>query len=76
MERKMKKRFRCEVDCANCAAKIEDAIRGIDGVQDVTLNFIAQKLTIVADDDKFDEILKSAVAKARKIEPDATIFVE
>lgn len=72
----MKKRFRCEVDCANCAAKIEDAIRGIDGVQDVTLNFITQKLTIVADDDKFDEILKTAVAKARKIEPDAAIFVE
>lgn len=72
----MKKRFRCEVDCANCAAKIEDAIRGIDGVQEVTLNFITQKLTIVADDDKFDEILTTAVAKARKIEPDATIFVE
>lgn len=72
----MKKRFRCEVDCANCAAKIEDAIRGIDGVQDVTLNFITQKLTIVADDDKLDEILKTAVAKARKIEPDAAIFVE
>ena len=72
----MKKRFRCEVDCANCAAKIEDAIRGIEGVQDVTLNFIAQKLTIVADDDKFDEILKTAVAKARKIEPDAVIFAE
>ena len=72
----MKKRFRCEVDCVNCAAKIEDAIRAIDGVQDVTLNFIAQKLTIVADDDRFDEVLKAAVAKARKIEPDATIFVD
>ena len=55
---------------------VASSIRGIDGVQDVTLNFIAQKLTIVADDERFDEVLKAAVAKARKIEPDATIFVE
>lgn len=76
MENVMKKKFRCEVDCANCAAKIEEAVRKIDGVQEATLNFIAQKLTIVADEERFDEILKAAVSVARKIEPEAAIFAE
>ena len=70
----MKKRLHCEVDCANCAAKIEDAIRGIEGVQEVTVNFIAQKMTLVADDARFDSILEEAIAKAKKIEPDVVIF--
>lgn len=69
----MKKRFHCEVDCAHCAAKIEDAIRTIEGVQEVTVNFIAQKMTLVADDARFDSILEEAIAKAKKIEPDAVI---
>ena len=69
----MKKRLHCEVDCANCAAKIEDAIRGIEGVQEVTVNFIAQKMTLVADDARFDSVLEEAIAKAKKIEPDVVI---
>lgn len=71
----MKKRLHCEVDCANCAAKIEDAIRAIEGVEEVTVNFIAQKMTLVADDARFDSILEEAIAKAKKIEPDAVISV-
>lgn len=69
----MKKRLHCEVDCANCAAKIEDAIRAIEGVQEVTVNFIAQKMTLVADDARFDSVLEEAIAKAKKIEPDVVI---
>ena len=69
----MKKRLHCEVDCANCAAKIEDAIRAIEGVEEVTVNFIAQKMTLVADDARFDSILEEAIAKAKKIEPDVVI---
>lgn len=69
----MKKRLHCEVDCANCAAKIEDAIRAIEGVEEVTVNFIAQKMTLVADDARFDSVLEEAIAKAKKIEPDVVI---
>ena len=69
----MKKRLHCEVDCAHCAAKIEDAIRAIEGVEEVTVNFIAQKMTLVADDARFDSVLEEAIAKAKKIEPDVVI---
>jgi copper chaperone CopZ len=69
----MKKKFKCEIDCANCAAKVEDAIRKIDGVTDVRVNFMTQKFTLEADDDRFDEILKEAVKTGRKIEPDFSV---
>ena len=55
----MKKKFKLmDLDCANCAAKMEDAIKKIDGVNDATVSFMMQKLTLDADDDRFDEILK------------------
>lgn len=69
----MKKKFKCEIDCANCAAKVEDAIRKIDGVTDVRVNFMTRKFTLEADDDRFDEILKEAVKTGRKIEPDFSV---
>lgn len=69
----MKKKFKCEIDCANCAAKVEDAIRKIDGVTDVRVNFMTQKFTLEADDDRFDEILKEAVKTGKKIEPDFSV---
>lgn len=72
----MKKTFRVEdLCCANCAAKIEDGISRFEGVESVNLNFLTQKLTIIADDDKFDEITKKAVKLAKKIEPDCTIIL-
>ena len=65
----MKKKFELtEVDCANCAAKMEDAINKIDGVNEATINFMAQKLTIDADDERFDEILDEAQKRISKIE--------
>ena len=55
----MKKVFRLrDLDCANCARKMEDAIRKIDGVEDVQVSFMTQKLTLVADDARFDEIVE------------------
>ena len=67
----MKKVFALnDLDCANCAAKMEKAINKIDGVNAATVSFISQKLTLDANDDKFDEILKKAVKVCRKIEPD------
>ncbi len=69
----MKKKYKCEIDCANCAAKVEDAIRKIDGVTDVRVNFMTRKFTLEADDDRFDEILKEAVKTGKKIEPDFSV---
>lgn len=71
----MKKKFALsEVDCANCAAKMEDGINKIDGVNEATINFMAQKLTIDADDERFDEILEQAQKVIKKIEPGCEII--
>ena len=70
----MKKVFRLEdLDCANCAAKMQDAIAKIDGVNSVSVNFMAQKLTLDADDDRFEEILEKAVKTMAKVEPDCRL---
>ena len=61
------------LDCANCAAKMEDAIRRIDGVQEASVSFMAQKLTITADDARFDAIMKEVVKACRRVEPDCLI---
>ena len=70
----MKKKFKMQdLDCAHCAAKMEDAIKKIDGVNDAAISFMAQKLTIDAEDDKFDSIMEEVVKTCRKVEPDCTI---
>lgn len=72
----MKKKFKMvDLDCANCAAKMEDAIKKIDGVNDATVSFMMQKLTIDADDARFDEIVKEAVAICAKVEPDCKVIL-
>lgn len=71
----MKKKFKLQdLDCANCAAKMEAAIKQIDGVKDASVNFVMQKFTLEADDDKFDDILAKAKAICAKIEPDCKIL--
>ena len=69
----MQKKFKIEVDCANCAAKIENAIKELPGVKNASVSFMAQKLLLEADDDKFDAVLKDAVKAAKKVEPDFEI---
>ena len=72
----MKKIFKMEdLDCANCAAKMEEAIKKIDGVTFASINFMAQKLTIEADEARFDEIMKQAIKACKKVEPDCTIIL-
>ncbi len=66
----MKKTFSIEVDCPVCADKCQRAIAAVDGVKDCQINFILQKLTLEADDDRFDEIVKEAVKAAKKAEAD------
>ena len=71
----MKKAFKFEdLDCANCAAKMERSIAKIDGVQSVNVSFIAQKMTIEADDEKFDGIMEQVIKTCRKVEPDCKII--
>ncbi|MBS5449965.1 MAG: cation transporter [Coriobacteriia bacterium] len=62
-----------EIDCANCARKLEDAIKKVEGVQDASVNFMMQKLTLTAADDEFDEVLERVVKLAAKLEPDCEI---
>ena len=72
----MKKHFKLiDLDCANCAAKMEAAIKKLDGVNDASVSFLSQKMTIDAEDDKFDEIVKQAVKVCKKVEPDWVIHV-
>ena len=72
----MKKKFKLiDLDCANCAAKMEAAIKKLDGVNDCTVSFLNQKLTLDADDARFDEILAQAVTLCKKVEPDCTIVI-
>lgn len=66
----MKKKFKCEIDCAACAAKVEDAIKKIEGVEDASVNFLTQKFMLSAPDDQFDNILKKAIKAGKKIESD------
>lgn len=73
----MKKTFKLtDLDCANCASKMETAINKIDGVHKATVSFMTQKLTIDAEDDKFDNILNEAIMTVSKIEPDCKINIK
>jgi copper chaperone CopZ len=73
----MKKVFEMEdLDCANCAAKMEDAIRKIEGVTYCSISFMAQRMTIEADDTKFDAIMKQAQKAVKKVEPDCRILLK
>ncbi|MCX4350985.1 MAG: cation transporter [Lachnospiraceae bacterium] len=72
----MKKKFKLEdLDCANCAAKMEDAIKKIEGVNDASVSFLAQKMTIDAQDDMFDDIMKEVISVCAKVEPDCKILM-
>lgn len=72
----MKKVFKLqELDCAHCAQKMEDAINKLQGVSHATVNFMGQKLTLEADDEVFDEVLKSAVKTIKKLEPDCDVII-
>lgn len=65
----MKKKFKMEeLDCANCAAKMEALIKKIPGVHDASISFMTQRLVIDADDDRFEEIMAEAQAACEKVD--------
>ena len=72
----MKKVFKLkDLGCANCAAKMERELNKIDGVNNVTVNFITQKLTIDLANDGYDNIMKVIQKTIQKIEPDCLIVI-
>ena len=71
----MKKKFKLQdLDCANCAAKMEEAIKKIEGVNDASMSFMTQKLTIDAADERFDATMDEVVRVCAKVEPDMKIL--
>ena len=70
----MKKKFKLtDLDCANCAAKMEAAIKKIDGVNDANVSFLTQKMMVDADDARFDAIMQEVVKVCKRVEPDCVI---
>ena len=73
----MKKVYKMlDLDCANCAAKMETAINKIDGVNAASVNFLAQKLTIDLDETRIDEIMKQVVKAVHKVDPDCDVSLK
>lgn len=72
----MKKVFKLEdLDCANCAAKMEEAIKKLEHVNHCGVSFMTQKLTVDIDDEHFDKTMKVIQKTIRKVEPDCTILM-
>lgn len=72
----MKKIYKMEnLECASCAAKMEDAISKLEGVDSVSISFISQKMTIDADEELLPKIMKKAVKIISKIEPDCEVIL-
>lgn len=71
----MSKTFRIEVDCANCANLVEDAAKKVNGVKDLSISFMTQKMKVAFEDDADQETVMAEVLKvARKVEPDFEIL--
>ena len=70
----MRKAFKLdEIDCANCARELQEGIAKLDGVESVSVNFMTQKLTLDAEDERFDAILDAAQKAISKFEKDCVI---
>ena len=63
-----------DIDCANCAAELERAISKIDGVNEVSINFMTEKMIIDIIDDKYEEVVKQINKVKNKLEPDSKII--
>ena len=76
-EREMKKTYKIEVDCANCALKMEEATKKVEGVQDATVSFMTQKMKVEFAEGADDKTVMQAVLKAcKKVEDDCEIFLD
>ena len=73
----MKKKFKLtDLDCANCAAKMEEAVKATAGVKDATLSFMTLKLKVEFEDGAdVDVVMQEAVKNCKKVEDDCEIFL-
>ncbi|SJZ44525.1 cation transporter [Garciella nitratireducens] len=70
----MKKKFKLEgLECANCAAKMEEAMNQLDGVKNASVNFITTKMIIEAQEEKMERIIKEAEEIIKRIEPQVVL---
>ena len=70
----MKKTYKIEVDCANCANLMEDAAKETGGVEDAVVNFMTQKMTVQFEDGREPKsVMKDVLKACKKIEPDCEI---
>lgn len=75
-KRKMKKIYKIEVDCANCANKMEDAAKNTAGVQNATVNFMTQKMIVEFEEGQDAKAVMQEVLKnCKKVEDDCEIFL-
>lgn len=72
----MKKTYKIEVDCANCANKMEEAAQKTAGVRGATVNFMTQKMVVEFDEGQEPKaVMQQVLATCKKVEPDCEIFL-
>ena len=72
----MKKTYKIEVDCANCANKMEDAANSVKGVKNANINFMTLKMKVEFEDDvDIDEVMANVLSECKKVEDDCEIYL-
>jgi len=72
----MKKSYKIDVDCANCAEKMENAAKNTAGVKDATVSFMTLKMKVEFEDGAdVDEVMKNVRDNCRKVEEDCEVFI-
>ncbi len=72
----MKKTYKIEVDCANCANKMEEATNNTEGIKSAVVNFMTQKMTVEFDDGAdVKSVMENVIKNCKKVEDDCEIFV-
>ena len=72
----MKKTYKIDVDCANCANLMEEATRKIDGVTNAIVNFMTQKMVVEFADGRHPaDVMANVVKACKKVEPDCEIYL-
>ncbi len=72
----MQKKYKIEVDCANCALKMEEAAKKVPGIVNATVSFMTQKMSVeFAEDADEKEVMKAVVKACKKVESDCEIYL-
>ena len=72
----MKKKYKIEVDCANCAAKMEEATKKVAGVKDATVGFMTQKMSVEFEEEAdIDAVMQEVVKACKRVEDDCEIYL-